>query len=172
MRLVTMAPIGTAPKAAIAFLLGAGSLLAGVPFASAADIAKALPAPAAPVVTQSWTQLYVGGDIGYGINVGGLNAGTDTSLGSLGADLAGAPRGMAVEGIIGYDKQVSPLLVLGLRASLGYANLQGGGAAGVPNLQTLSIQNATNYLCAVDGIAGVIVAPHLMVTPFVLTISP
>jgi len=140
----------------------------GTAYASAvlaADVGyptKAAPYMSAPAAA-NWSGLYLSGYGLYGANLTntsvGAPIGSSSTVNPL-ADLASAPHGPGVGGSFGYNYQFAPNgLVLGVRADIAYANMQGGGNAtpninGVATVNALSVSNATNYLGDLDVIAG------------------
>lgn len=119
--------------------------------AAAADLpVKATPAYAA--AAYSWSGIYLSGYADYGINFGN----TSFSNGILSDSLAAAPHGPGIGGELAalYQLPSSPW-VLGVTASIGYANMQGSINAivtGVPG--SVAFSNATNYLGAANAVLG------------------
>lgn len=118
-------------------LLVSTALIAGVVGAQAVDLPPAYKAPASPAAAPAWAGFYIGGSAGYGW-------GEDNSIGNgrvgpdiLGAEIAdtnapgnGAMRGWLFGGRIGYDLQVSPL-VIGLESDIHWTHETASGGAGV-----------------------------------------
>jgi outer membrane immunogenic protein len=142
------------------FLVTAGLAIVtscGMRPAFAADLAVKAP-QYAPSPAYSWTGISIEGFGSYGVNFG------ETNVFMPGAqiDLATTPHGPGFGGGLEALYQISPLVVIGARAQIGYANLQGSGALNVQGVNQLSVTNATNYLFNLDGVVGLVLTPRLL----------
>ncbi|HWS65692.1 MAG TPA: outer membrane beta-barrel protein [Steroidobacteraceae bacterium] len=132
------------PLAALAVILSG--------LAHAADMRQPVPyMKAVPALElYSWSGLYFTGYAQYGANF------TNQTTQALGAsiDLGAAPHGPGLGGSLSllYQLPASPW-VLGLRADMSWANLQGTGALATGG-NALLVSNATNYLGSLNGIFG------------------
>jgi outer membrane immunogenic protein len=127
--------------------------MTGIAPAIAADLQ--LKTPPAPAPATTWNRFYIGPFGGYGWNITGVNvdlAGTPLDLGSV-------PHGLMAGGQIGFDRQVSDYLVLGIVADIGVANMRSSGTVG----GTLSAANLTNYLGTFNARAGIPIGNHSLV---------
>jgi opacity protein-like surface antigen len=106
----------------------------------------------------SWSGISIEGFGSYGVNFG------ETNVFMPGAqiDLATTPHGPGFGGGLEALYQISPLVVIGARAQIGYANLQGSGALSTQGVNQLSVTNATNYLFNLDGMIGLVLTPRLL----------
>lgn len=126
--------------------------ISNVASSAAADLA--LKAPAMPAYSKNWSGFYLGAYVGYGINTTAAIV-TETPLT---INLGDAPRGFLGGGIVGADWQVNQNFVLGVFANAAIANMKAHGALSVANIQTIGIDNASNYVGAIGGRAGYIVS--------------
>lgn len=148
------------------FLLWAGIALLATLVCAAANAADIKRPAEQQVYTKSqaplpysWSGLYLTGYGTYGINITNMATQSTVNSGGGGAttpisiDLASDPHGPGFGGALSalYQLPNSPW-VIGARAELGWANLQGSGAAVSGNV--LSVSNATNYLGSINGILG------------------
>jgi outer membrane immunogenic protein len=134
----------------------AAILLASLHGALAADAALPTPKPAAPpAATVSWSGLYVGGELGFDAAAANYvrpqSAQNDISIGSVNRGLVGGVYA-------GFNYQALPWLVLGVEGDLsstraGYRELG-------PDIDFLQ---ASKYLAAITGRAGIVIMPATMV---------
>jgi outer membrane immunogenic protein len=157
------------------FNCAALAAVAVVGFASvacAADMPMKAAPMVAPVSAYNWTGFYVGGNVGYGWgqNTGAGYTSFADPIGSFnipfyfaggGNQLPGTtPRGVIGGGQIGYDWQITPLLVLGVIGDLQASGLKASaittgifpGFGGGPTTQTNS--NKENWFGTVRGKVG------------------
>lgn len=123
--------------------------------ATAADMVPLKAPVPATAYAKSWDGFYLGGYVGYGINT----TGAIVSAAPLTINLGDAPRGFLGGGIVGADWQVNQAFVLGVFANAAIANLKSHGALTAGNVQTLGIDNASNYIGAVGARAGFLISP-------------
>jgi len=150
--------------------LGAMAMLAVSFNARAADFAPITKAPPA-VAVFNWTGFYLGANAGYGwarntdritaVNdAAGLIANNDIAT-SLPIDASGFVGG----GQIGYNKQISPLWVVGLEADLAWTDINGRVSVPGPNdaSRIMTGTQKLDWLGTVRGRVGVTPADRLLV---------
>lgn len=140
-------------------LVALAGLSAGAMASSGAMAADMIPVKATPPSTtysKSWSGFYLGAYVGYGINT----TAAIVDQGPLSINLGDAPRGFLGGGVVGADWQVNQNFVLGVFANTAIANLKAHGAMTVGGVQTLGIDNASNYIGAIGGRAGFLVSDN------------
>jgi high affinity Mn2+ porin len=126
---------------------GAGIVLATCSLALAADLPSSLPTKApARVASYDWSGLYLGGHVGYG--GGGFGPGTNP-LPEQGVFLPHSITGLIGGYQVGYIKQLSNRVVLGIEADATFTSPQDGAA-----LTRAPFNTTLDYVGAVRGRVG------------------
>jgi outer membrane immunogenic protein len=151
-------------------VLGAMAMPAVSFDACAADLAPVTKAPPA-VVVFNWTGFYLGANAGYGWarNTDGIGAVNDTA-GLVGGNFIATSlpidaNGFVGGGQIGYNRQVSPLWVVGLETDLAWTDIHGSVSVPGPN-DTSRIMTGTqklDWLGTVRGRVGIAPADRTLI---------
>lgn len=113
--------------------------------ASTSAFAADMPVKAAkmiPIGLPTWSGLYLGGHVGYGVDL----TNTTITAATTTIDIGAIPRGPLIGAQVGYDWQAASNLVIGVRLDGDFANMRATGAVG----PTISLENVTNYLGDAD----------------------
>lgn len=165
-------------------LIAATILLASVSVAHGADLPQLLPAKAAPIAIQptyyNWAGLYIGGNVGYGMNFNDLgvsgnnaNSATVVATGIIPSTLKTDPHGWLGGGTVGYNFTQGPW-VYGLETDLQIAGIKGdasqtltGAPVGIPASLTVTGHSELDWFGTFRGRFGI--APYDGTTLFYAT---